>query len=45
MEKMIPVLEKIFGADGYDDAEKAIIEHLGLKIVVDGDKTSIEVES
>ena len=45
MEKMIPVLEEIFGADGYDDAEKAIIEHLGLKIVVDGDKTSIEVES
>ena len=45
MEKMIPVLEEIFGADGYDDAEKAIIEHLGLKIIVDGDKTSIEVES
>ena len=45
MEKMIPVLEEIFGADGYDDAEKAIIEHLGLKIVVDGDKTSIEIES
>lgn len=45
MEKMIPVLEEIFGADGYDEAEKAIIEHLGLKIVVDGDKTSIEVES
>ena len=45
MEKMIPVLEEIFGADGYDDAEKAIIEHLGLKIVIDGDKTSVEVES
>ncbi len=45
MEKMIPVLEEIFGKDGYDEAEKAIIEHLGLKIVVDGDKTSIEVES
>ena len=45
MEKMIPVLEEIFGADGYDDAEKAIIEHLGLKIVVDGDKVSIEVPS
>ena len=45
MEKMIPVLEEIFGADGYDDAEKAIIEHLGLKIVVDGDKTSVEIES
>lgn len=45
MEKMIPIFEEIFGADGYDDAEKAIIEHLGLKIVVDGDKTSIEIES
>lgn len=45
MEKMIPVLEEIFGADGYDEAEKAIIEHLGLKIVVDGDKVSIEVPS
>lgn len=45
MEKMIPVLEEIFGADGYDDAEKAIIEHLGLKIIVDGDKVSIEVPS
>ena len=45
MEKMIPVFEEIFGADGYDEAEKAIIEHLGLKIVVDGDKTSVEVES
>lgn len=45
MEKMIPVLEEIFGEDGYDEAEKAIIEHLGLKIVVDGDKVSIEVPS
>lgn len=44
-EQLIPSIVKIFGADGYDEAEKAIIEHFGLKVVVDGDKVSIEVPS
>lgn len=45
MEKMIPVLEQIFGEGGYDKTEQAIIEKLGLKVVIDGDKTEIVAES
>lgn len=44
-EQLIPSIVKIFGADGYDKAEKAIIEQFGLKVVIDGNKTSIESES
>ncbi len=44
-EQLIPSIVKIFGADRYDDAEKTIIENLGLKLVIDGKNTSIEVES
>ena len=40
-EQLIPSIVKIFGADGYDEAEKAIIEHLGLKVIIDGNKTTI----
>ena len=45
MEKMIPVLKQIFGEDNYDEATQTIIETLGLKIVIDNDKMSIEVPS
>lgn len=43
-EQLIPILQEMFGTY-IDPTEKEIIEHLGLKVVIDGDKTSIEVES
>lgn len=43
-EQLIPILQEMFGTY-IDPTEKEIIEHLGLKVVIDGNKTSIESES